>query len=63
MSKCEFLKLLWSLIEVALQHDFLPVNLLDVFRTSFLRDIPGRLLLQLPVRPSKGFRKYGSAIF
>ena len=36
-----------NFIEIALRHGYSPVNLLHIFRTPFLKNISGRLLLQL----------------
>ena len=40
MSKCNF-------IEIALWHGFSPVNLLHIFKTPFLKNTHGWLLLEL----------------
>ena len=40
MPKCDF-------IEIALWHGFSPVNLLHIFRTTFLKNISGWLLLSI----------------
>ena len=39
------IKLLCSFIEIVLRHGFSPVNLLHIFRTPFLKNTSGRLLL------------------
>ena len=39
------LQLLWNFIEIALRHGCSPVNLLHIFRTPFLRNTYGWLLL------------------
>ena len=41
-------KLFCNFIEIALQHGCSPVNLLHVFRTPFLKNTSGRLLLIIP---------------
>ena len=41
------IKLLCSFIEIALRHGCSPVNLLHIFRTPFLKNTSGRLLLKL----------------
>ena len=41
------IKLLCSFIEITLQHECSPVNLLHIFRTPFPRNRPGQLLLKL----------------
>ena len=38
-------KLLCNFIEITLPHECSPVNLLHIFRTSFLKNTPGWLLL------------------
>ena len=46
--------LLWNVTEVKLRHECFPVNLLQIFRTSFLKNTSGRLLLN-----TRGFsRRY-----
>ena len=46
--------LLWNFIEIKLRHECSPVNLLHIFRTPFLKNTSGRLLLN-----SRGFsRRY-----
>ena len=52
MPKCDFnkaVKLLCNFIEVALRHGWSPVNLLHVFRTSFLKNTSEGLLVSLLV--------------
>ena len=39
------IKLQSSFIEITLQHGYFQVNLLHIFRTPFLKNTPGRLLL------------------
>ena len=41
------IKLLCNFIEIALRHGFSPVNLLPIFRTPFLKNTSGQLLLRL----------------
>ena len=41
------IKLLCNFIEVILRHGCSPVNLLYIFKTPFLKNTPGRLLLKL----------------
>ena len=41
-AKCDFNK-----VELTPQHEFYPVNLLHIFRTPFLKNTSGRLLLKL----------------
>ena len=38
-------KLLWNFIEITLRHGCFPVNLLHIFRTSFLKNTPGWIFL------------------
>ena len=46
--------LLWNFIETKLRHECSPVNLLHIFRTTFLENTSGRLLLN-----TRGFsRRY-----
>ena len=49
LPKCDFnkvaLQLYCNFIEIALLHGYSPVNLLHIFRTTFLKDTSGRLLL------------------
>ena len=49
MPKCDFNKvaLLCYFIEIALRHGCSPVNLLCIFKTPFLKNTSGRLLLKL----------------
>ena len=42
MPKCDFNK-----VELTPRHEFYPVNLLQIFRTPFLKNTSGRLLLKL----------------
>ena len=42
------IKLLCNFIEITLQHGCSPVNLLHIFRTPFLKNTSGRLLLISP---------------
>ena len=46
MPKCDFNKLQSSFIEIALPHGCSPVNLLPFFRTPFLKNTSGWLLLK-----------------
>ena len=46
MPKCDFNKVACNFMKIALWHGCSPVNLLYIFRTTFLKDIPGRLLLK-----------------
>ena len=39
------IKLLYNFIKITLQHGYSPVNLLHIFRTLFLKNTSGRLLL------------------
>ena len=39
-------KLLCNLIEITPQHGCFPINLLDIFRTLFLKNTSGRSLLE-----------------
>ena len=41
------IKLFCNFIEITLRHGCSPVNLLHIFRTSFAKDISGRLLLDI----------------
>ena len=41
------IKLLWNFIEIALQHGCSPVNLLHIFRTPFLKNTSGQLLVNV----------------
>ena len=41
------IKLLCNIIKIALRHGCSPVNLLHIFRTPFLKNIRGRLLLSI----------------
>ena len=43
------IKLLSNFIEITFQHGCSPVNLLHIFRTPFLKDTSGRLLLHSDV--------------
>ena len=43
------LKLLCSFIEIGLRHGCSPVNLLHIFRTPFLKNTSGRLLLKMEI--------------
>ena len=45
MLKCNFNKVLCNFIEIALRHGCSPVNLLHIFRTAFLKNTSGQLLL------------------
>ena len=45
MPKCDFNKVASNFIEITLQHTYSPVNLLHIFRTPFLKNTSGRLLL------------------
>ena len=54
MPKCSFNKVAWNFIEITLQHGCTPVNLLHIFRTPFLKNTSGGLLLK--------FTCYGYAI-
>ena len=45
MLNCDFNKVAKQLIEITLQHGCSPVNLLLIFRTLFLKNTHGRLLL------------------
>ena len=49
MLKCDFSKvtkqLYCNFIEITLQHGCCPINLLDIFRTPFLKNSSGGLLL------------------
>ena len=47
MPKCDFNKLQSSFIEIAFPHGCSPVNLLPIFRTPFLKNSSGWLLLEL----------------
>ena len=46
MPKCHSVKFLCSFIEIALEHGRSPVNLLHIFRTPFLKNTSGWLLLR-----------------
>ena len=46
MPKCDFSKLLCNFIEITLQHGYSSVNMLHVFRTPFLKNTYGGLLLK-----------------
>ena len=52
------IKLQSSFIEITLRHGCSPVNLLHIFRTSFLKNISGRLLLSHASGP-KNFSQIG----
>ena len=39
------IKLLYNFIEITLRHEYSPVNFLHIFRTPFLKNTSGRLLL------------------
>ena len=43
------IKLLCNFIEITLRHGCSPVNLLHIFRTAFLKNTSGRLLLEKDV--------------
>ena len=43
------IKLLYNFIEIALQNGCSPVNLLHIFRTPFVKNSPGRLLLTVKI--------------
>ena len=45
MPKCDFNKFASNFIEIALRHGCSPVNLLHIFKTPFLKNTSGRLLL------------------
>ena len=45
MPKCDFNKVALYFIEITLQHGYFPVNLLYIFRTPFLKNTSGWLLL------------------
>ena len=47
MSKCDFNKVALQLFEITLRHGCSPVNLLHIFRTPFLKNTSGRLLLKV----------------
>ena len=44
------IKLLCNFIEITLRHGCSPVNLLHIFRTSFLKNTSGWLLLEMLIR-------------
>ena len=46
MPKFDFNKVALQLIEITLQHECSPVNLLHIFRTPFLKNTFGGLLLK-----------------
>ena len=52
MSKCVFNKvaLLCDFIEITLRHGRSPVNLLHIFKTPFLKNTSGRVLLPLHIK-------------
>ena len=52
MPKCVFNKvaLLCDFIEITLRHGRSPVNLLHIFKTPFLKNTSGRLLLPLHIK-------------
>ena len=45
--KCDFNKVALHFIEIVLQHGYFPVNLLHIFRTPFLKNTSGLLLLDI----------------
>ena len=45
MPKCDFNKVLYNFIEIALWHGCSSVNLLHIFRTPFLKNTSGQLPL------------------
>ena len=45
MPKCDFKKVACNVIEIELRHGCSPVNLRHIFRTPFLKNTSGRLLL------------------
>ena len=47
MPRCDFKKVARNFIEIALRHDCSPVNLLHIFRTTFLKNTSGWLLLNI----------------
>ena len=47
MPKCDFNKVAFNFVEITLRHGCSPVNLLHIFRTPFLKNTSGRLLLYL----------------
>ena len=47
MPKCDFTKVAFSFIEIILRHECSPVIMLHIFRTSFLKNISGGLLLNV----------------
>ena len=47
MPHCDFNKIACSFHEIALRHGCSPVNLLHIFRTPFLTNTSGGLLLSL----------------
>ena len=46
MPECDCNQVASNFIEIVLRHGFSPVNLLHIFRTSFLKNTSGRLLLK-----------------
>ena len=56
MSKCDFNKVALQLFEITLRHGCSPVNLLHIFRTPFLKNTSGWMLLDVKtfsVNPKK----------
>ena len=49
-------KLLCNFLEITLRHGCSPVNLLHIFRTPFLKNISGWLLLWIVSTPSQVVR-------
>ena len=53
MSKCDFNKF----IEITLRHGYSPVNLLHIFKTPFLKDTSGGLLLVIDASNGSSVRE------
>ena len=58
MPKCDFNKVASNFIEIALRHECSPVNLRHIFRTPFLKNTSGRLLLIIIKDKLSGLRKF-----
>ena len=51
MLNCDFNKIAGNFIKISFWHGCFPVNLLHIFRTPFIKNISGRLLLNSVIIP------------